>query len=98
MIMIMTLSEALNVLHLDAGVNDDLVLSLLVAIPGYIETATGMTEAQQLNEPIVKTCAGFLLILWYHADHADETRLQRTIDNLLKCITLKVIPNYEPPT
>ena len=42
MFLIMTLSEALNVLHLDAGVNDDLVLSLLAAIPGYIETATGM--------------------------------------------------------
>jgi len=96
--MIMTITEALNVLHLDAGVNDDLVFSLLDAIPGYIETATGMTAAQQLDEPIVKTCAGFLLILWYHADHADETRLQRTIDNLLKCITLKVIPDYQPTT
>lgn len=96
--MIMTLSEALNVLHVDAGANDDLVLSLLDAIPGYIETATGMTANQQFAEPIVRTCAGFLLILWYHADHADDTKLQRTIDNLLKCITLKVIPDYQPTT
>ena len=85
----MTLTEALNVLRVDAGVNDDLILSLLDAMPTYIEQTTGMSIAQQEEEPLVRTCCNFLLILWYHADHSDDTKLQRTIDNLLKCITLK---------
>jgi len=85
----MTLTEALNVLRVDAGVNDDLILSLLDAMPTYIEQTTGMSITQQEEEPLVRTCCNFLLILWYHADHSDDTKLQRTIDNLLKCITLK---------
>ena len=85
----MTLSDALKVLHLDSGVNDDLVQGLLWAMPDYIEQTTGMSIEQQEYEPLVNTCCNFLLILWYHADHADDMKLQRTIDNLLKCITLK---------
>ena len=85
----MTLPEALNVLRVDAGVNDDLILSLLDAMPTYIEQTTGMSIDRQIDEPLVRTCCNFLLILWYHADHSDDTKLQRTIDNLLKCITLK---------
>ena len=87
--MIMTLTEALNVLHIDEGANDDLVYGLLAAMPDYIEQTTGMSIQQQEAEPLVRTCCNFLLILWYHADHSDDMKLQRTIDNLLKCITLK---------
>ena len=87
----MTLNQALNVLHLDAGANDELVQGLIDALPSYIEMTTGMSENQQLTEPLVETVSNFLLILWYHADHSEDLKLQRTIDNLLKCITLKVI-------
>lgn len=89
MIMIMTLNEACNVLHVDMGNNDELITGLLLAMPDYIETATGFPVSEMANEPLVKTCCNFLLILWYHADHSDDAKLQRTIDNLLKCITLK---------
>lgn len=85
----LTLTEALNVLRVDSGVNDDLILGLIEAMPDYIEQTTGMSIQQQETEPLVKTCCNFLLILWYHADHSDDMKLQRTIDNLLKCITLK---------
>ena len=78
-------------LHLDAGANDELVQGLIDALPSYIEMTTGMSENQQLTEPLVETVSNFLLILWYHADHSEDLKLQRTIDNLLKCITLKVI-------
>lgn len=88
--MIMTLDEACNVLHVDRGNNDDLIQSLITAMPDYIEQTTGMGSDQQQQEPLVKTCCNFLLILWYHADHSEDMKLQRTIDNLLKCITLKV--------
>lgn len=87
------LTDALNVLRLDSGANDALVGSLLDAIPRYIEVTTGMSIEQQEIEPLVDTVSGFLLTLWYYSDHTDDVKLQRTIDNLLKCITLKVQRN-----
>lgn len=86
----LTLQQACNILHVDAGNNDQLISSLIYAIPDYIEVATGMSHDQQEEEPLVDTVSGFILTLWYYADHADDAKLQRTIDNLLKCITLKV--------
>lgn len=83
------LSEACNILHVDAGNNDELITNLCDAIPGYIETATGYPEAKQDEEPLCKTVSGFLLTLWYYSDHTDDMKLQRTIDNLLKCISIK---------
>lgn len=88
--MIMTLQEAKDVLRIDNDANDTLIYSLIEAVPGYIEVTTGMKQAQQETEPLAKTVAGFLLLLWYYADHSDDEKLQRTIDSLLKCITFKV--------
>lgn len=86
--------DALNILRLDDDDNNAaLVNSLLDAIPGYIEVTTGMSAEQQRYEPLVDTVSSFLLTLWYYSDHADDVKLQRTIDNLLKCITLKVQKN-----
>ena len=89
----LNLTDALNVLRLDSGANDALVNSLLDAIPEYIEVTTGMSIEQQKTDPLVDTVSGFLLTLWYYSDHTDDVKLQRTIDNLLKCITLKVQRN-----
>lgn len=86
---VMSITEACNVLHVDQGINDELIGSLLDAMPDYIETATGFPISEMPNDPLIKTCCNFLLILWYHADHAEDAKLQRTIDNLLKCLTLK---------
>lgn len=85
----LSLNEACNILRVDAGNNDELITSLCAAIPGYIEVATGYPADGQDNEPLCKTVSGFLLTLWYFSDHANDLVLQRTIDNLLKCITLK---------
>lgn len=87
--MIITLEEALTVLHVDSGDNDALIYSLIEALPGYIEMATGMTEEEQISEPLVKVVSGFLLTQWYYSDHADDQSLTRTINSLLKAITLK---------
>lgn len=87
--MAMTLQEAKDVLRVDNTENDTLIQSLIDTLPGYIEVSTGMAAGQQDNEPLVKTVSGFILRLWYYADHADDIKLQRTIDSLLKCITLK---------
>lgn len=85
----LSLEQARDVLRVDGGDNDNLIRSLLFAIPDYIEVTTGMNAAQQMNEPLIDTVSGFLLTLWYYSDNTDDTKLQRTIDNLLKCITIK---------
>jgi hypothetical protein len=86
----MTLADAKNVLRVSGTDNDNFIMSLIDALPGYIELTTGLTEAEQKQEPLVETVSGFILTLWYYADHTDDTKLQRTIDNLLKCIALRV--------
>lgn len=85
----MTLEEAKAVLRIDTTYNDALINSLLASLPGYIELSTGLAEEKQQSEPMVKTVSGFILQLWYYSDHADDVKLQRTIDNLLKCIAIK---------
>ena len=81
--------EAKEILRVDGTDNDALIDSLIESIPDYIEVSTGMTPEAQDNEPLVKTVSGFILTLWYYADHADDLKLQRTISQLLKCISLK---------
>lgn len=88
----MTLQEACNVLHVDEGTNDDLINSLLLALPDYIEIATGYpvnANENLIREPLVETVSGLLLTQWYYADHADDQALTRTINALLKSITIK---------
>lgn len=85
----MTLEEACNVLRVDQGNNDSLITALVDALPSYIETTTGLEEANQSSEPLVKTVSGLLLTQWYYADQADDQSLTRTIDALLKAISIR---------
>ena len=85
----MTLTEACNVLHVDEGNNDELIYSLIQALPSYIETTTGLAEVNQDAEPLVQTVSGLLLTQWYYADHADDQALTRTINALLKAISVR---------
>ena len=81
--------QAKNDLRVDGTENDDIITALVQSLPDYIEVTTGMKKADQITEPLVDTVCGFIIRVWYYADHADDVKLQRTIDNLLKCITLK---------
>lgn len=90
----MTLSEAYNVLHLDEGSNDELVSSLVESAENYLTVTTGANADNLVNEPLAKTAMSFLITEWYYADHADDKKLTRVIDSLLKALTLKV-RNYE---
>lgn len=89
--MLMNIYSAKQVLRIDKSntANDEFIKSLCDAMPSYVETVTGMTTAQQMGEPLVDTLNAFLIRLWYFADHAEDQKLQRTIDALLKAITLK---------
>ena len=84
-----TLQEACDILHIDTGVNDTLVYSLINALPDYIRVSTGFVVDENFIDPVAQTLGKFLLTLWYYGDHADGVALQRTIDNLLKILTLK---------
>lgn len=90
----MDLTEACNVLHVDKGTNDDLITALITAIPSYIATTTGLREEHQYAEPLVDTVSGLLLKQWYYADHADDQALSRTINSLLKVLSIRA-RNYE---
>ena len=84
----MTLSKACNILHVDQGNNDELIRALVEAIPSYIETATGLSVIHQDEEPLVDVVGGLLLTQWYYSDHADDQSLTRTINALLKAISV----------
>lgn len=83
------LTQAKNDLRVDGADNDEIIVALVNALPNYIEVQTGMRINDQAAEPLVDVVCGFIIRVWYYADHADDVKLQRTIDNLLKCITLK---------
>ena len=84
----MTLAQACNVLNVDQGTNDEFIQGLIDALPKYIEITTGLKVEDQATEPLVETVSGFLLTQWYYADHADDQALTRTINSLLKVITV----------
>lgn len=84
-----TLENARDFLRVDGTDNDSIIESLLDAIPDYIEISTGMSASQQQYEPLADTVGKFLLKLWYNAEQAEAEKLQRTIDGLLKTITIR---------
>lgn len=85
----MPIDTAREWLRIDGTDNDDVIKGLLDAIPDYIELSTGVTARQQKKEPLAETVAKFLLTLWYHAERTDSDRIQRTVDSLLKTLSLK---------
>lgn len=85
----LSLDEAREWMRIDDTDNDRIIQGLLDAVPGYIETTTGMDTTAQLNEPLVDTVTKFLLLLWYDVQSNEAARLQRIIDNMLKTITVK---------
>lgn len=90
--MILNYDEAFLALRTEQNAgNVDIVTGLLEAIPSYIETGTGIKDAETAAEayPLVKTLAKFLLCLWYNPDGTDAVQLQVVVNNLLK--TLKAM-------
>lgn len=83
----LTIEEAREALRIDGTDNDIIIQPLLDAIPGYIEVTTGMMQAEQSGQPLVKTASKFILQLWYNAEQSEAERLQTVIDNLLKAIS-----------
>lgn len=85
----LTLEKAREWLRIDGTDNDDIIMSLVAAASDYIEITTGMSAAQQEEEPLAETAEKFLIQLWYNAEQSESEKLQRTIDGLLKALTVK---------
>ena len=84
-----TIETAREWLRIDGTDNDSIILGLLDAVPTYIELTSGMKPADQEKDPLADTVTKFLLTLWYNAEQSEADKLQRTIDNLLKTLTIK---------
>lgn len=84
-----SIAEAREWLRLDNTDNDEIIEGLLAAIPSYIELSTGLKQIDQEAVPLVNTVSKFLLTLWYNTEQAEADKLQRTIDSLLKTLTLQ---------
>lgn len=87
----LSLSEARDYLRVDGTDNDGVISPLLLAIPDYIETTTGMSADQQAIEPLADTVGKFLLALWYNAEGTETEKLERTINSLLKALSAMTI-------
>lgn len=85
----LTLEKAREWLRIDGTDNDEIIMSLVAAASDYIEITTGMSAAQQEEEPLAETAEKFLIQLWYNAEQSESEKLQRTIDGLLKALTVK---------
>lgn len=95
--MIITLAEGKDLLRIDQSNtdNDSVITSLIEAIPDYIELQTGLNATAQLTNKQCKVVAGFILNLWYFSESADDQKLTRVINSLLKCITLQARETQE---
>ena len=85
----LTLDKAREWLRIDGMDNDEIIMSLVAAASDYIEITTGMSAAQQEEEPLAETAEKSLIQLWYNAEQSESEKLQRTIDGLLKALTVK---------
>lgn len=85
-----TLKDAMDAIHLDEGLNDEVVKTLFDAIPGYIEEQTGMSAEQQKSEPLITPATYLILGMWYDWNY--DQNAVKALNSLLKAISLKVVP------
>lgn len=84
---LLTVEEAKEVLRIDNDYNDLVIEPLVLALPSYISTSTGLPLEQLLKEPLAKTVSGFLIQLWYNSEGTDSLRLNQVIESLLKTLS-----------
>lgn len=84
--MILTIEEAREALRIDGTDNDVMIIPLVMAIPNYLKATTGCSWLE-IENPLAKVAAKFILQLWYFPQNEDAFRLQRTIDTLLLALS-----------
>jgi hypothetical protein len=85
--MIFDITEAKDILRVDGAENDDIIYSLIEAIPPYLYETTGYKVRRGTYSPVAKTAARFILWQWYYGESADVDKVQRVIDCLLKALS-----------
>jgi len=86
--MIFDITEARDILRIDGTDNDDIIYSLMEAIPPYLRETTGYKPKRGGGySPVARTAARFILQQWYYGENADTDKLQRVIDCLLKALS-----------
>lgn len=82
---ILTLAEARDTLRIDGTDNDGIIQPLVDALPDYLQATTGSTwdDSTAAGYNLAKTCAKFVIQLWYNADVSNAEKLQAVIDRLL---------------
>lgn len=81
--MIISLTDAKEVLRIDGDYLDNQITALIQAIPPYLEVTTGKTWIDEPVNPLAQTTAQFLLMLWFEPYSDDKDKIKRTIDSLL---------------
>ena len=88
-----SVQQARDWLRIDGTDNDEIITGLLAAAVDYIEVATGATEDEQASVNCVSLCdtiTKMLLTIWYKPEQAEAEKVQRTVDSLLKLLTVKI--------
>ncbi|MBR0198275.1 MAG: hypothetical protein IJQ34_09115 [Kiritimatiellae bacterium] len=84
----MQLSEALELLHVDAGLVDNEVEKLIAGLAPYIEKATGLSEEEQAIMPLCRIAEKFLLLKWYYGGAESDRVLNSVLSQI--CTTARL--------
>ena len=92
---LLTLQEARDALRLEGTDNDTIIQPLVDALPDYMQATTGSAwdDEKAAGYNLAKTCAKFILQLWYNADISDAEKLQAVIDRLLGTLAVMARSN-----
>ena len=84
-----SLAEAKAILNYDADLHDEdfKIQNLIDAVPRYIQECTGLTPAEQEEEPICKAITRCLLIKWF--DMTED--FDKSIDTMLATLKFQTV-------
>lgn len=87
--MIISIDEAKDTLRIDNNYNDEIIESLIIAIPDYLEIHCGNRfENKNIKGfELAKTLSKQLLKLWYFESDKHSDNLKRTIDSLTSSLS-----------
>ena len=91
--MVISLEEAKRILRVDGSYNDATIQGIIESLPGLVESQTGLSPIAQERNPVVKQLYHMYLRQLYFG--VDDVRLERSIESLLKIISLSTIEGVD---
>ena len=83
---VVSVEDMRDYLRIDGTANDKLIAAYLESAATYIERATGLTTADQANDPLAKSATRMLVAMWYDPQGIDATASERAAVEMLKHI------------